>query len=516
MSKKNLLRLFLVLANTTSLHISQAASFDCTKASTAVEGSICANQTLSGLDDQLAAAYKQSRSQAADPSVLQKDQLAWLKNRNACGANVDCLTKAYQQRIGELKNTPSTATGLQAIDGNWYSSHWKYGYILENGIGTATSTNSPNFRVGDNIIQLKADGPNKFTGNQVYKDGKRYKVTAMLMPDGRLYFEGDLNAKWTMERIGPAPVASASVAATPAAAPPVDTSLFATAPVVPPPVAARPAATPPVDTSLFAAPPVVAPPVVAPPVVASPVAAPPVAAVAAASPANPAATHQNNKQNTINADFSVSAKELVREFKENKLAATLKYKNKKMLVDGVVKDIAPTKYQSPESVKITLAGSDRGLEDFSGVLVPTQEQIAEAVKLKKGDFIKLLCDGSLEYGFMNVDAKDCQLTSAKMAEGSGEAKNIDATAISYRFRTAERNNLESELVGKRVRSKIFFEQFIEADNSRRMLDANSSFFCDVSRTDIPSIPTNKGSYEIEGIFVVIDGNPGLSRCKVIR
>jgi len=51
---------------------------------------------------------------------------------------------------------------VDVLDGNWYSTQWKYGYVLKNGIGTATSTNSPNFKVGQNIIQLTATSPTTF------------------------------------------------------------------------------------------------------------------------------------------------------------------------------------------------------------------------------------------------------------------------------------------------------------------------------------------------------------------
>lgn len=98
---------------------------------------------------------------------------------------------------------------LAVLDGNWYSTQWKYGYVLKDGVGMATSTNSPNFQVGQNIIQLTATSPNTFTGQQVYTDGKFYKVNAKLQADGRLYFEGEKNAKWVMDRIGAAPQASA-------------------------------------------------------------------------------------------------------------------------------------------------------------------------------------------------------------------------------------------------------------------------------------------------------------------
>lgn len=91
---------------------------------------------------------------------------------------------------------------LEVIDGNWYSKQWKYGYVLKNGIGTATSTNSPNFQVGQQILQLTATSHTTFSGRQVYTDGKFYLVTATLHADGRLHFEGEKNAKWVMERVG--------------------------------------------------------------------------------------------------------------------------------------------------------------------------------------------------------------------------------------------------------------------------------------------------------------------------
>ena len=99
---------------------------------------------------------------------------------------------------------PPVANAIQTLNGNWYSPQWKYGYVLQNGVGTATSTNSPNFNVGQNIIQLTATAHNKFSGQQVYTDGKFYNVTATLQPDGNLYFEGEKNVKWTMTRVGAA------------------------------------------------------------------------------------------------------------------------------------------------------------------------------------------------------------------------------------------------------------------------------------------------------------------------
>lgn len=93
-------------------------------------------------------------------------------------------------------------SAINNIDGQWYSPEWRYGYVLRNGVGTATSTNSPNFQVGQNIIQLTATSANTFTGRQVYMDGRFYNVNVTLLPDGRLYFSGEKNVQWTMQRVG--------------------------------------------------------------------------------------------------------------------------------------------------------------------------------------------------------------------------------------------------------------------------------------------------------------------------
>ena len=90
---------------------------------------------------------------------------------------------------------------LNSINGIWYSAQWKYGYELKNGVGIATSSNSPNFAPGDIILRLQAVMFSEFEGEQMYKDGKFYKVRVTLTPDNRLYFEGEKNVKWYMDRV---------------------------------------------------------------------------------------------------------------------------------------------------------------------------------------------------------------------------------------------------------------------------------------------------------------------------
>lgn len=85
----------------------QAASFDCNKASTAVERAICNNLQLNQLDTQLGELYSQllknlPRTGAGD---LKQEQLGWLKQRDqACQATqTQCLLEFYQARITVLR-----------------------------------------------------------------------------------------------------------------------------------------------------------------------------------------------------------------------------------------------------------------------------------------------------------------------------------------------------------------------------------------------------------------------------
>ncbi len=98
-----------------------------------------------------------------------------------------------------MRKGPATGS-IATLNGNWFSTKWKYGYTLQNGLGTATATNSAKFKVGDEIIILYATGKNTFQGEQVYQDGKFHPITASLLPDGSLQFKGEKNITWIMDR----------------------------------------------------------------------------------------------------------------------------------------------------------------------------------------------------------------------------------------------------------------------------------------------------------------------------
>ena len=101
--------------------------------------------------------------------------------------------------VTPMRKGPATGP-IASLNGNWYSEKWKYGYTLKDGLGVASASNSPRFKVGDDIINLRATGKNAFEGTQVFQDGKFHPITVTLLPNGSLLFKGEKNISWTMER----------------------------------------------------------------------------------------------------------------------------------------------------------------------------------------------------------------------------------------------------------------------------------------------------------------------------
>lgn len=103
---------FLTCVNTPLM----AVSFNCKKAATAVEKSICNYAELSELDSEMAKAYKSLAAvlPKAEASVLKKDQQQWLGERDeafhtcAREKSEDCLVYEYAVRISVL-GTPKNA-----------------------------------------------------------------------------------------------------------------------------------------------------------------------------------------------------------------------------------------------------------------------------------------------------------------------------------------------------------------------------------------------------------------------
>ena len=100
MMKKSII-VILLLAFASGNH---AASFDCAKAATQVEKSICAESRISDLDNLLMLSYKKALANAADSKSLKSEQRAWLtKVRNKCQDSI-CLKRVYNERLSALNS----------------------------------------------------------------------------------------------------------------------------------------------------------------------------------------------------------------------------------------------------------------------------------------------------------------------------------------------------------------------------------------------------------------------------
>jgi uncharacterized protein len=83
----------------------QAASFNCEKAEAADETAICADREVDDHDVELSVLYTQLKLLLAMGArgALEDAQVAWLKRRQACGGDRACLSKAYADRLLQLR-----------------------------------------------------------------------------------------------------------------------------------------------------------------------------------------------------------------------------------------------------------------------------------------------------------------------------------------------------------------------------------------------------------------------------
>jgi hypothetical protein len=79
-------------------------AFDCTKATSETEKAICANPPLAALDLDLSSRFALARTGASRSrrASLSQGQKEFLKQRDACGANVTCIKTRYEDRLRTL------------------------------------------------------------------------------------------------------------------------------------------------------------------------------------------------------------------------------------------------------------------------------------------------------------------------------------------------------------------------------------------------------------------------------
>ncbi len=83
----------------------QAQSFSCANAQIPSEMAICNFETLLIKDEtvaELLAAKLVSASRSNGILAVSRDHSTWLKKRNACQTDIECLEKRYDERIEKL------------------------------------------------------------------------------------------------------------------------------------------------------------------------------------------------------------------------------------------------------------------------------------------------------------------------------------------------------------------------------------------------------------------------------
>ena len=106
MSKAFPFALLMALASALPAAAADYAPLDCAKASTATEKAICASYGLGQAEARMATLYQWASSFVAmgQRGIIQDQQAAFIKKREACGADVKCIWSAYSIRIEQLES----------------------------------------------------------------------------------------------------------------------------------------------------------------------------------------------------------------------------------------------------------------------------------------------------------------------------------------------------------------------------------------------------------------------------
>ena len=100
---KKVIMLISVLLLTTHTY---AASFDCKKANTKTEKTICSDSDLSSLDEELGSLYVKAITLVSYKDELKQQQRDWVKKvRNACTDDSGCLQREYKARLAAFNST---------------------------------------------------------------------------------------------------------------------------------------------------------------------------------------------------------------------------------------------------------------------------------------------------------------------------------------------------------------------------------------------------------------------------
>ncbi|MBX9711842.1 MAG: lysozyme inhibitor LprI family protein [Xanthobacteraceae bacterium] len=105
MARTLLMAVATILGLTLSAHAADYAPLNCAKAKSAAEKTICSDYALGQSEARMATLFELTTSLVAmgQRGEIQDDQRGFIKERDACGANADCIRNVYGARIKQLE-----------------------------------------------------------------------------------------------------------------------------------------------------------------------------------------------------------------------------------------------------------------------------------------------------------------------------------------------------------------------------------------------------------------------------
>ena len=224
---------------------------------------------------------------------------------------------------------------------------------------------------------------------------------------------------------------------------------------------------------------------------------------------------ENKKKDIFDGAAELTASALFNEFEANKMVAEGKYRNIPTLISGVLNEIKEEKNRNENYIQLKFA---HDTNRFAGVVVliaDSGEQRSRAMKLSKGDFVRVGCKGDIKDSvYLHVNG--CALVdSPNVAETNGDNSPTKVDALSFALDQNTGGQKVNQYIGKLVETEIFVEKYLMKDGSKRLIDANSGLFCDIDPAQSSSFPDKRGGYVIKGILIIADGEVGLSRCQYV-
>jgi len=176
-----------VLALLSAADAAIAASFDCRKAQSRVEKTICADAKLSELDDLLGRYYEGARmALQGSEACFKADQVRWLRSvRDGCGDGA-CLSTAYLNRLGELHALQPGVSAIKYMDlPPGPRLVWIIPAALDN-VAAPPNPKAKPLEVTGSLIDEMAENPADFKDGFVIraKDGTTYPLVQLMFLDG--------------------------------------------------------------------------------------------------------------------------------------------------------------------------------------------------------------------------------------------------------------------------------------------------------------------------------------------